>query len=90
MHRLTVAFVLLTAVFCAETTALGQDFGTPSYLVLQPPAVSADHNPRHGVYPGIPVYVQPQAYSYGWFGVQPRAHTIRSKGYYQDYTQYAR
>ncbi|MFV1968236.1 MAG: hypothetical protein ACC628_22665 [Pirellulaceae bacterium] len=61
----------------------------PAYLLLRGPSSSAPHHPTYGYYPGHPVQVETRAYSYGWFGVQPRRHWSRHTGYYGNFREWS-
>ena len=61
----------------------------PSYLVLRGPVAPNPHPASQGYYPGYGYAVQPQAYSYGWFGAQPTRQWTRHNGYYRNYTEWS-
>lgn len=77
---------------------LGLLFGTlvtkaeathPSYLILRGPVTAHPHHAHQGYYPGYGYAVQPQAYSYGWFGATPKPQWTRHFGYYRNYTEWS-
>ena len=61
----------------------------PSYLILRGPVATQPHPASQGYYPGYGYAVQPQAYSYGWFGAQPVRQWTRHFGYYRNYTEWS-
>jgi len=63
--------------------------GHPQYLLLRTPP-SGSHHVSQGYNRGIGEGVSTPAYSYGYFGVQPRTHVSRHFGYYRNYTEWSR
>ena len=61
----------------------------PSYLILRGPVAPHPHHTDQGRYPGYGYAVQPQAYSYGWFGAKPAKQWTRHFGYYRNYTEWS-
>jgi hypothetical protein len=61
----------------------------PTYLILRAPTARAPHAPTHDRYPGRAAPVETHAYSYGWFGAQPRRHWSRHFGYYNHYREWS-
>ena len=80
---LATLFLLVATSAGVPTTAQA---GYPSYLVLQTPP-SGPRQISRGYNPGIAQGVSTPAYSYGYFGVQPREHAIRHYGFYRNYTE---
>ena len=61
----------------------------PSYLILQGPVAPHPHHTPQGYHAGYGYAVQPQAYSYGWFGAKPARQWTRHFGYYRNYTEWS-
>lgn len=87
MYRAAIGMIFVGLLFGATCcTAQAQ---APPYLVLRAPAAPTHHAPSYNRYPGQAIGVTTQAYSYGWFGAQPRQHWSRHFGYYRNYTQWS-
>ena len=80
--------VLLMGLFAGASIAQ-VEASHPSYLILRGPVASNPHHSSQGYYPGYGYAVQPQAYSYGWFGAAPRPQWTRHNGYYRNYTEWS-
>jgi hypothetical protein len=76
-------FVLLASALADSALA-----GYPPYLILQTPPSGPRQVPQ-GANPGIQHGVSAPAYSYGYFGVQPRKHVSRHYGYYRNYKEWS-
>ena len=59
------------------------------YLILRTPAAPTKAQPTRQHYPGYKTVVSGDAYSYGYFGANPRRHSSRYTGYYNNYIQWA-
>jgi hypothetical protein len=80
---LVVALLAGSCLPCIATA------GPPSYLLLRDPESPGPH--LQPGYPGAKHYdVRSYGYSYGYFGVAPRAHCSRHFGIYRTYTQWSR
>ncbi|MEO8165610.1 MAG: hypothetical protein ABI619_09455, partial [Betaproteobacteria bacterium] len=83
-RTVAVLIGLLAAMMTANAQA-----SHPSYLILRGPVASNPHHTDQGYYPGYGYAVQPQAYSYGWFGAEPRRQWTHHNGYYRNYTEWS-
>ena len=83
--RILLATALFLVAFSAALPVTAQA-GYPPYLVLQTPP-SGPRQISRGYNPGLAQSVSTPAYSYGYFGVQPREHAIRHFGFYRNYTE---
>ncbi|MDA1049952.1 MAG: hypothetical protein O3C40_05665 [Planctomycetota bacterium] len=87
MRMCRAIVVLIGILACAIVT--NAEASHPSYLILQGPVAPNPHHTSQGYYPGHGYAVQPQAYSYGWFGAQPKRQWTRHNGYYRNYTEWS-
>lgn len=81
--------VIMSSVLVAGAMATNADADHPSYLILRGPVTANPHHAHQGYYPGYGYAVQPQAYSYGWFGADPKPQWTRSFGYYRSYREWS-
>ncbi|HUG69791.1 MAG TPA: hypothetical protein VMM76_18710 [Pirellulaceae bacterium] len=87
MQACRTIVVLMGLVACGAVTQV--EASHPSYLVLRGPVASYPHPASQGYYPGYGYAVEPQAYSYGWFGAQPSKQWTRHFGYYRNYREWS-
>ena len=87
MQTYRTVVMLIGLLTCAMITNVQASH--PSYLVLRGPVASDPHHTGQVRYPGYGYAVQPQAYSYGWFGAKPVKQWTRHFGYYRNYTEWS-
>jgi hypothetical protein len=87
MQRYRTVVMLIGLLTCAMVTNVQAT--PPSYLILRGPVASSPHHTGQVRYPGYGYAVQPQTYSYGWFGAKPAKQWTRHFGYYRNYTEWS-
>jgi hypothetical protein len=88
MHTLRILAAALLVSTLGAAFSGSALAGYPPYLILQTPPSGPRQVPQ-GSNPGIAHGVSTPAYSYGYFGVQPRKHVSRHYGYYRNYTEWS-
>jgi|CXWL01.1.fsa_nt_gi hypothetical protein len=87
MQTYRTVVVLIGLLACAMVTNI--EASHPSYLILRGPVTQQPHPASQGYYPGYGYAVEPQGYSYGWFGAKPVRQWTRHNGYYRNYTEWS-
>jgi len=76
------------ALFLGARLAASSSAGLPTYWIVRPPATLKHHGRQHGYHPGHPRLMPATGYAYGWFGVPPRQHKLKTHGWRENYTQW--
>ncbi len=87
MRTYRTVTVLIGLLACALVTNAQESH--PSYLILRGPVAPNSHHTSQGYYPGYGYAVQPQAYSYGWFGARPVRQWTHNNGYHRNYREWS-
>ena len=83
------ARIVATIVVAVTLAASSYDASAnPSYILLQPAYTAPGHGAHTSNTPGRRYGVSSNGYNYGWFGVAPRRHKVRSYGYYGNHRQW--